>query len=86
MLRSSYESLRKHDIGGDFKFILIDRIMSRDFTLSHWENFILSLNSLVRKLSITDIRTLNLDTTNTIIEQVPISVDQPLSYRIKRMQ
>jgi KUP system potassium uptake protein len=86
MLRSSYESLRKHDIEGDFKFILIDRIMSRDSNLSNWENFILSLNSLVRKLSITDIRTLNLDTTNTIIEQVPISVDQPLSYRIKRMQ
>ncbi len=85
-LQSSYESLKKHDFEGDFKFILIDRIMSRDFTLSHWENFILSLNSLVRKLSITDIRTLNLDTTNTIIEQVPISVDQPLSYRIKRMQ
>ena len=85
-LQSSYESLKKHDFEGDFKFILIDRIMSRDFTLSHWENFILSLNSLVRKLSITDIRTLNLDTTNTIIEQVPITIDQPLNYRIRRIE
>jgi KUP system potassium uptake protein len=85
-LQSSYDSLKKHDFEGDFKFILIDRIMSRDFTLSNWENFILSLNSLVRKFSITDIRTLSLDTTNTIIEQVPITIDQPLSYRIKRIQ
>jgi KUP system potassium uptake protein len=85
-LQSSYDSLKKHDIEGDFKFILIDRIMLRDNTLSNWENFVLALNSLVRKLSITDIRTMNLDSTNTIIEQVPITIDQPVAYRIKRMQ
>jgi KUP system potassium uptake protein len=85
-LSSSYDSLKKHDYEGDFKFILIDRIMSRDYTLSNWENFILSLNSLVRKLSLTDIRTLNLDSTNTIIEQVPITIDQPVAYRINRVE
>ena len=85
-LQSSYESLKKHDIEGDFKFILIDRIMSRDYTLSTWENFTLSLHSIVRKLSISDIRTLNLDSTNTIEEQVPITLDKPLPYRIKRIQ
>jgi KUP system potassium uptake protein len=84
-LQSSYNSLKKHDFEGDFKFILIDRIMSRDNTLSTWENFILSLNSIVRKLSITDIRTMNLDPTNTIIEQVPITIDQPVANRIKRI-
>ena len=84
-LNSSYDSLKKHDLEGDFKFILIDRIMSRDYTLSNWENFILSLNSIVRKLSTTDIRTLNLDSTNTIIEQVPITINQPVAYRIKRI-
>jgi KUP system potassium uptake protein len=84
-LQSSYNSLKKHDFEGDFKFILIDRIMSRDNTLSTWENFVLALNSLVRKLSITDIRTMNLDSTNTIIEQVPITIDQPVANRIKRI-
>jgi KUP system potassium uptake protein len=85
-LQSSYDSLKKHDFEGDFKFILLDRIMSRDNRLSNRENFILSLNSLIRKLSITDIRTLNLDSTNTIIEQVPIIIDQPVPLRIKRIQ
>ncbi|MDQ1296204.1 MAG: system potassium uptake protein, partial [Bacteroidota bacterium] len=84
-LNSSYNSLKKHDLEGDFKFILIDRIMSRDYTLSNWENFILTLNSILRKLSTTDIRTLNLDSTNTIIEQVPITINQPVPYRIKRI-
>jgi KUP system potassium uptake protein len=85
-LQSSYDSLKKHDFEGDFKFILIDRIMSRDYTLSNWENFVLSLHSLVRRLNITDIRTLNLDPTNTIVEQVPITVDQPVANRINRVK
>ncbi len=85
-LDSSYDSLKKHDFEGDFKFVLIDRIMSRDYTLSTWENFVLSLNSIVRRLSNSDIRTLNLDSTNTIIEQVPITIDQPVPYRINRIQ
>jgi KUP system potassium uptake protein len=83
-LKSSFESLRKHGYEGDFIFIDIDRIMSRDYTLSHWENFVLSLHSLVRRLSITDNRMLNLDPTNTIIEQVPISIDQLVTERISR--
>jgi len=84
-ISSNYDSLRKHNIEGDFKFIIIDRIMSRDFKLSTWENFIMSLNSIVRRISISGIRTLNLDSTNTIVEQVPISLDQPQHYRIKRI-
>jgi KUP system potassium uptake protein len=85
-LQSSYESLKKHDFEGDFKFILIDRIMSRDYTLPTWENFTLALHSLVRKMSISDIRTLNLDSTITIEEQVPITIDKPVHYRVKRIQ
>jgi KUP system potassium uptake protein len=85
-LQSSFASLKKHDLEGDFKFILIDRIMSRDYNLSTWDNFTLSLHSLVRRLSISDIRTLNLDSTNTIEEQVPITIEKPIAYRIKRTQ
>ena len=85
-LDSSYLSLQKYKIRGDFKFILIDRIMSRDFNMPNWENFVLSLHSLVRRMSISDIRTLNLDSANTIEEQVPIIIDQPISERIKRIR
>jgi KUP system potassium uptake protein len=83
-LGSSYESLKKYNFAGDFKFILIDRIMIRDYKLSNWENFVLTLNNISRKLSVTDINTLQLDATSTIVEQVPILIDQPYRRRIKR--
>jgi KUP system potassium uptake protein len=84
-LNSSYESLKKHGFTGDFKFILIERIMIRDNKLTKWENFILSLNNISRKISISDIRALQLDSTNTVTEQVPIIIDQTLPRRIKRI-
>jgi KUP system potassium uptake protein len=84
-LASSYDSLRKHDFAGDFKYIIIDRIMPRGYKLSSWENFILTLNSIARKLSINDIRALELDSTNTIVEQVPITIDQEINLRIQRI-
>ena len=84
-LESGYESMRKYNVPGDFKFILIERIMSQDNKLTNWENFILTLRNIAGKLSISDIRALQLDSTNTMIEQVPIVIDQTIAMRIKRI-
>jgi KUP system potassium uptake protein len=82
-LDSSYDSLKKHGLHGDFKFVLIERIMLHDFKLSKTDNFILSLRSLVRYISIPEVRALQLDASNTIVEQVPIIVNRPVERRIK---
>jgi len=84
-LESGYDSLKKHHVPGDFKFILIERIMPRDFKLSNTENFILTLHNLALRMNITDIVSFQLDATNTVIEQVPILIDQPAHQRIQRM-
>ncbi|MBN1108084.1 MAG: KUP/HAK/KT family potassium transporter [Bacteroidales bacterium] len=84
-LESSFDSLREHSFEGDFKFVLIDRILSRDYTLPAWENFTLALHLLVRRLSISDVKTLNLDPANTIEEQVPIILNKTITDRIKRI-
>jgi KUP system potassium uptake protein len=84
-LLSSFDSLKKHNLPGDFKFILIDRVMLRDYKLSAWENFILTLHGLVRLMGIPEERALQLDSTNTIVEQVPITIDHEPENRIKRL-
>jgi KUP system potassium uptake protein len=83
-LKSSYDSLRKYELPADFKFVLIDRIMPRDYTLSNSENFTLTLHGLSRLVCISDIKALHLDSCNTIEEQVPITINQPISQRIIR--
>jgi len=84
-LESSFDSLKKHGFPGDFKFVLIERIMLRDFKLSNTENFILTLLGIVQRLSLPEDTVLQLDTTSTIVEKVPIIIDQPVVTRIKRV-
>jgi KUP system potassium uptake protein len=85
-LENSFDSLRKHGLPADFKFVLIERIMISDFKLSKTENFILALRSLVRHISIPEVRALQLDSANTIVEQVPIILKQPVEKRISPMK
>ncbi len=84
-LESSFESMRKHKFPGDFKFIFIERIMSRDYKLSEIENIILALHKVLRIIGLPAIRELKLDTTNTVVEQVPIIIDQNVDKRISRV-
>jgi KUP system potassium uptake protein len=85
-LVSSYESLKKYNFTGDFKFILIDRVMLRDYKLSAWENFILTLHGLSRLLGIPEEKAFHLDSTNTIVEQVPITIEHSVDLRINRVR
>jgi KUP system potassium uptake protein len=82
---SGYVSLRNHGFPGEFQFILIERIMIRDYKLSNWDSFIIALNKLTSRLSLSDIKALQLDPTITAVEKVPIIIDQALPARISRI-
>jgi KUP system potassium uptake protein len=85
-LESSYDSLKKHNYLGDFRFILIDRVMLQDNPLSSLDNITLTIHNLTRRLSISEVKALQLDSTITIEEQVPITVNHPVNPRINRIQ
>jgi KUP system potassium uptake protein len=84
-LVSSYESLRKHHFLPDFVYVNLDRVMSRDYSLSPWESIIMGIHEFTRLISINDVKALGLDTSNVIEEKVPIVVERPLSRKIKRI-
>jgi KUP system potassium uptake protein len=85
-LDSGYDSMKKYGLPGDFKFVLIERIMLSDIKLSNTENFILTLHRLIQHISISEVRALELDSTNTIVEQVPIILTQPVQKRITEVK
>ena len=84
-LESSFDSLRKRSFPSDFLYILIDRVMIRDYQLSTLENTTLALHNISRLICISDVKALHLDSTNTIEEKVPISIAQNQIGRISRM-
>jgi KUP system potassium uptake protein len=84
-LESSYNSIRKHSLPADFQFILIDRVLTKDYQLSSIENITLALHNISRLVCISDVKALQLDSTNTIEEKVPININQLPTKRISRM-
>jgi KUP system potassium uptake protein len=84
-LESTFASLKKHCMPADFKYILIDRVMPNDYKLTGMESVTMVLHHLSRMLCISDIKALQLDSANTIEEQVPITINQPVKKRIRRI-
>ena len=75
-LLSRYESLRKHHVMGDFKFIVIDRVQNYDFDFKPVEQFVIDLYEILKRLAITEIKAFGLDTSNVLYEKVPLLLDK----------
>lgn len=84
VLESSYDSLRKRSLPGDFRYILIDRIVPRDSNLPYLKKINLALYSISRLISNSDIKAFQLDSSNTIEERVPLLTEKALSLKISR--
>jgi KUP system potassium uptake protein len=83
-LLSRYKSLRKYNIASDFQFVLIDRIQNYDFDFSPFEQFIMNLYMIIRKIGIGEVRTYGLDTSNILVEKVPLLLDTKELPHLKR--
>jgi KUP system potassium uptake protein len=83
-LISRYDSLRKFDIQSDFRFVLIDRIQNYDFDFPTKEQLIMDIYSFLKRFEITEVRSLGLDTSNVIIETVPLFIDKEAPQLLKR--
>jgi len=81
---SRYESLRKHYVSADFRFVVIDRIQNYDFDFPPREQFIMDFYAIFKKFGISEVRALGLDTSNVTIETVPLYVDREIPILLSR--
>jgi KUP system potassium uptake protein len=77
-LSSNYPSLRKHNISGDFRFVIIDRIQNYDFDFAPVEQLIMDLYSIFKRFGISEVKALGLDTSNISVETVPLFTDREI--------
>ncbi len=71
-LLSRYDSLRRFNITGDFRFILIDRVQNYDFDFPMFDQIILNAYSMIKKIGISEIKVLGLDTSSVTEETIPL--------------
>ena len=84
-LISTYPSLRREHIPGDFRFIILNRIFSLASTCSRGEAFLLRMHDTLRRLGTSDREAMGLDTSGVTLETVPLIISTAPTRRITRV-
>jgi KUP system potassium uptake protein len=84
-ITSHYTSLKKHNIVGDFKFVILEKTLSRSNNLTLWEKIVMSIYFHLKKVSLSEERGFGLDLSFVTLEKVPLMVTPPDNVGIKRI-
>lgn len=83
-INSRYSSLDKHNIAGDFKFVVMQRFLSFDNELTISNSFILKAYFLLKKISLPDEKEYGLDYSNVTIEKSPLILSSAKNINLVR--
>lgn len=73
---STYHSLRKNQIMADYKYVIIEKVISYDNELPWYEKFMLDCYAFIRKHSISEEKAFGLDNSSVKIEYYPLIIDK----------
>ena len=74
-ITSTYTSLRKNNISGDFRFIIIHRVYYPESSDNRQQNLLMSIYALISKIGIDEPKALGLDTSMVVVERVPLIIN-----------
>lgn len=81
-INTRYESLKKHNIKGDFRFVVIDRVLNYDYTLGFWQQLTMNFFAPLKSLSLSEEKAFGLDTSMVTVETMPLIV----GYKAKKFE
>lgn len=84
-ITSRYESLNKKQVIGDFRFIVLEKYLSNENELPFYEKIVLDFYFALKKMSLSEEKAFGLDTSNVLIEKVPLIISPPREVRLKRI-
>ncbi|MGI4821594.1 MAG: KUP/HAK/KT family potassium transporter, partial [Janthinobacterium lividum] len=73
-ITSRYDSLARYNMPGDFRFVVLEKVLSHDNELSFKERFILNGYFFINRFAISDQQLFGLDTSDVAVEKVPLTV------------
>lgn len=83
---SRYESLSRNNVMGDFRFIVMEKFLSRDNSLPLWERLMMRGYFLLKKVSLSEERGFGLDPSDVTLEKYPLIVSSIADYNLKRIE
>ena len=84
-ITSQYTSLNKHKIAGDFRFVLLEKHLSKFSKLSFYERSIMDYYFILKRLSLSEERSFGLDSSYVDVEKVPLIFVTPDDIEMNRL-
>jgi len=85
-ITSRYTSLHKHNIVGDFRFVVLEKVLSKSNKLSFIERVIMDYYFILKKFSLSEETGFGLDSSFVTLERVPLIVSVPENSELKRLE
>lgn len=82
---SRYESLEKHNIIGDFTFVVLETYLNNDRDLHYFDRTIMRLYLWLRSVSLSDEKAFGLEANNVVVEHTPLDVNFRHGIKMKRV-
>ena len=73
-ITSRYDSLARHHLPGDFRFVVLEKVLSYDNELTWQERFFMNGYFFINRFAISDQQLFGLDTSDVAIEKVPLTI------------
>lgn len=83
---SRYESLRKANIPGDFRFVVLEKSLSYENALPPFEQFIMETYFVLKGFSLSEERSFGLDTSSVTTEKVPLVIAPMKHFELTRAE
>lgn len=84
-IRSRYESLNKHNVIGDFRFVVLEKFLSYDNQLSLFENLIMKAYFFIKEFTPSEDKWFGLDSSAVKVEKVPLVIRPSENVNLKRI-
>jgi len=79
-----YPSLKKHNIAEDFRYVILEKFLSYDNEFSVREGFILNSYFAMKRLALAEEKAFGLDTSETVVEKLPLLVAPATKINLQR--
>lgn len=81
-----FESVNRNNVMGDFRFIVIEKFLSRDNELPLWDRLVMKAYFILKKFSLSEERAFGLDQSDVTVEKYPIIVSNVTDIQLTRLE
>ncbi len=84
-IRSRYESLNRHNVIGDFRFVVLERFLSYENELPFWEGLVMRAYFFIKQYTPSEDKWFGLDSSAVKVEKVPFIIKAIDNINLKRI-